>query len=72
MLEDKIKQKMSELIEENPDDKELLLDIYHTEMSFLTTLKTLDNLLEIEKTKKEIELQKVSLEMGLFIESEEN
>ena len=72
MLEQIIKQKMSELIDKNPDDKELLLDIYHTEISFLTTLKTLDNLLEIEKTKKEIELQKVSLEMGLFIEEEEN
>jgi hypothetical protein len=72
MVEEIIKNSLSSLIENNSDDKELLLEVYKVEMSFLNTLKTLENRVEIAKIQKETELQKVSLELGLFIEEEEN
>ena len=70
MVENTIKEKVKNLIQ-NTENSEIILEIYRSELEFLSMIEKHKLNLQIEKIRQETEVSKKSIEMGYIPESEE-
>ena len=70
MVENTIKEKVKNLIQ-NTEDKQIIMEIYQSELEFLSMIEKHKHELSVEKIRQETEVSKKSIEMGYIPESEE-
>ena len=70
MVENTIKEKVKNLIQ-NTENTEIIMEVYQSELQFLSMIEKHKLNLQIEKIRQETEVSKKSIEMGYIPESEE-